>query len=112
MIDSSDHVASIDFSDREKLQMLENWFEKRAQMSSKALRFILIPVVAVLLFALVFWFQYYIPAPPVVLLGLLGGSIVVWIVCLFIGGGVLKKVRTGDTIMQRKVKSSGNQEKS
>jgi hypothetical protein len=111
MSDSAD-VASFDFSDKEKLQMFENWFQKRAEMSSRALKLILIPVIAVLVFALVFWFQYYIPLPAVVLLGILGGSVLAWIVCLFIGGGVLKKVRTGDAIMLRKIRSSGGSVKS
>ncbi len=111
MTDSADS-SSFDFSDKEKLQMLENWFQKRAEMSSRALKLILIPVIAVLVFALVFWFQYYIPVPAVVLLGILGGSVLAWIVCLFIGGGVLKKVRTGDAIMLRKIRSSDDSVKS
>jgi protein-S-isoprenylcysteine O-methyltransferase Ste14 len=111
MSDSTD-TTSFDFSDKEKLQMLENWFQKRAEMSSRALKLILIPVIAVLVFALVFWFQYYIPVPAVVLLGILGGSVLAWIVCLFMGGGVLKKVRTGDAIMLRKIRSSDDSVKS
>ncbi|MCD6589521.1 MAG: hypothetical protein J7K88_13320 [Candidatus Fermentibacteraceae bacterium] len=111
MSDSTD-TTSFDFSDKEKLQMLENWFQKRAEMSSRALKLILIPVIAVLVFALVFWFQYYIPVPVVALLGILGGSVLAWIVCLFMGGGVLKKVRTGDAIMLRKIRSSDGSVKS
>ena len=109
---NSTDSTSFDFSDKEKLQMLENWFQKRAEMSSRALKLILIPVITVLVFALVFWFQYYIPVPAVVLLGILGGSVLAWIVCLFIGGGVLKKVRTGDAIMLRKIRSSDDSVKS
>ncbi len=104
--------TSFDFSDTEKLQMLESWFQKRAKMSSRALKLILVPVIAVLVFALVFWFQHYIPVPAVVLLGILGGSVIAWIVCLFIGGGVLKRVRTGDAIMLRKIRSSDDSVKS
>jgi len=111
MSDSSGSI-SFDFSDTEKLQILENWFQKRAEMSSRALKLILVPVIVILFFALVFWFQHYIPVPAVVLLGILGGSVLAWIVCLFIGGGVLRRVRTGDAIMLRKIRSSGSSAKS
>ncbi len=115
MNDYSDNSISVDFSDKEKLDMLENWFQKRAKMSSKAIRLILIPVIAVLLFAAVFVSAYYIAIPQIVslvFLSLLGTSLIVWVVCLFAGGGILKKVRTGDAIMLRKIRSSGDPAKS
>ncbi len=95
--------------------MLENWFQKRTKMTSKAVKLILVPVIAVLLFTAAFVSAYYIAIPQIaslVFLSLLGTSLIVWIVCLFAGGGILKKVRTGDAIMLRKIKSSGDSVKS
>ncbi len=112
MNDYSNDFSSFDFSDKEKLEMLENWFQKRTEMTSRALKFILVPVIAILLLAVIFWFSYYIPVPPMILLGILGASLLAWVICLFIGGGVLKRVRIGDAIMLRKIKSSSNSEKS
>ncbi len=110
MNDYSDHSpstsTSTDFSEREKMEMLESWFQRRTEMTSKALKLILIPVIAVLFFAAIFWFSYYIPVPAEILLGLLGASLLAWFICLFIGGGILKRVRTGDSIMLRKIRSS------
>lgn len=108
MNDYQDHSpsTSTDFSEKEKMEMLESWFQRRAEMTSKALKLILIPVVVVLLFAAIFWFSYYIPIPAEILLGLLGAALLAWLICLFIGGGILKRVRTGDSIMLRKIRSS------
>ncbi len=88
--------------------MLENWFQQRISMSNKALRFILLPLACVILFAVAFWFNYYIPVPVIVLTALLTVSILVWIVFLFIGARLVKRVRTGDAIMLRKIRSSNS----
>ena len=109
-----DNSTSFDFSDKEKLEMLENWFQKRTEMTSRALKLILIPVIGVLLFGVAFFTTYYIIAPQIViwiLLGVLAASLLTWIICLFAGGGIFKKVRIGDSIMHRKIRSSGNSEK-
>lgn len=100
------------FTEREKIEMLENWFQQRTEMTSRALKFILLPAIAVFVFAGLFWFQVYIPITVVILISLLGVSLLSWIICLFIGGGILKKVRLGDSIMLRKIRSSENPEKS
>lgn len=86
--------------------MLENWFQQRISMSNKALRLMLFPLIAVVLAAVAFWFNFYIPVPVVALAVLLGLFILAWIICLFIGGGLVKKVRMGDAIMLRKIRSS------
>ena len=86
--------------------MLENWFQQRISMSNRALRFMLFPLIAVVLSAVVFWFSYYIPVPAIALTVLLAVSILAWIVFLFIGARLVKRVRTGDAIMLRKIRSS------
>lgn len=111
MNDYSDNSISVDFSNKEKLDMLENWFQKRTKMTSRAVKLILVPVIAVLLFTAAFVSAYYISIPQIaglIFLGLLGASLLAWIICLFAGGGILKKVRTGDAIMLRKIRSSGD----
>ena len=105
-------AVATDFTEREKMEMLENWFQQRTEMTSKALKFILLPAIAVFVSAGLFWFQVYIPVPVLLLISLLGASLLSWIICLFVGGGILKKVRTGDSIMLRKIRSSENPEKS
>ncbi|MCD4708867.1 MAG: hypothetical protein K8S62_14130 [Candidatus Sabulitectum sp.] len=112
MSDYSDDSTTIDFSEREKMEMLENWFQRRAEMTSRALKLILLPLIAIILFAVVFWFNYFIPVPSIVLLGLLCASLLAWLVCLLMGTRVLKRVRTGDAIMLRKIRSSRNSTKS
>lgn len=112
MIDYSDDSPSIDFSEKENLEMLGNWFQQRTEMTSRALKLILLPLIAVFVFAATFWFSYFIPVPPIVLLGLLGASLLAWVICLFTGTRVLKRVRTGDAIMLRKIRSSNNTAKS
>lgn len=109
---SENSSIAIDFTEREKMEMLENWFQQRTEMTSKALKYILLPVIGVIVFAGLFWFQVYIPVSAPILIFLLGVSILAWIICLFAGGGILKKVRTGDSIMLRKIRSSENQKKS
>ena len=112
MIDYSDDSTSFDFSDKEKLEMLENWFQQRTAMTSRALRLILLPLIAVVVFALAsFWFMY-VPNVNIIMLSLLGASLIVWVICLFMGGKVLRRVRTGDTIMLRKIRSSSHPDKS
>ena len=112
MNDYSDEPASQYFSEKEKLGMLENWFQQRTELTSKALKLILLPVIAVFIFTLSFWYSYYIPLPSIILLSLLGASSLTWIVCLFGGGRILKRVRTGDAIMLRKIKSSDDHSES
>lgn len=112
MNDYSDDSISFDFSDKEKLEMLENWFQKRTEMTSRALKLILFPLIAVFVFAATFWYNYYIPVPLIILLGLLAISPIVWVICIFIGARVLKRVRTGDAITLRKIRSSGSPAKS
>ncbi len=109
---SEEPIVTTGFTEREKMEMLENWFQQRTEMTSRAVRFILLPAIAVIVFAGLFWFQVYIPITVVILISLLGASLLSWIICLFVGGGILKKVRTGDSIMLRKIRSSGGQEKS
>ena len=107
--------AVLAFSDTEQLEMLENWFQKRTEMTSRALKLILIPVTVVLLFAAAFFATYFILVPQIVsiiLLGVTGTALLTWVICLLIGGGVLKKVRTGDSIMLRKIRSHSEPEKS
>ncbi len=112
MTEYSDDSVSQYFSDKEKLGMLENWFQQRTEMTSKALKLILLPVIAVFVFTLSLWYSFYIPLPSIILLGLLGASTLTWIICLFGGGRILKRVRTGDAIMLRKIRSSGDQSES
>ena len=114
MNEYSDSSTSFDFSDKEKLEMLENWFQKRTEMTSRALKLLLVPVIGVLLFGLAFFSTYYIVVPQIVslvFLGLLAASLLSWIICLFAGGGIFKKVRIGDSIMHRKIRSSSGSEK-
>lgn len=94
------------FSEREKIDMLENWFEQRTDMTSKAFKFILFPSIPVPLFALLFWFQNYIPIPPVIWLVLFGLAILFWFVFIILAVKKLKRVRTGDAIMLKKIRSS------
>ncbi len=112
MNDYSVDSSTIDFSEREKMEMLEKWFQQRAEMTSRALKLILLPLIAVFAFAVIFWFNYYIPVPLIILLGLLGVSLTAWVICLFTGARVFKRVRTGDAIMLRKIRSSGSPAKS
>ncbi|MCK5784962.1 MAG: hypothetical protein KAH54_00235 [Candidatus Sabulitectum sp.] len=115
MNEYSEDSPATDFSDTEQLEMLENWFRKRTEMTSKALKLILVPVMAVLLFAAAFFATYYIAVPQIVsfiLLVITGVSFLAWVICLFLGGGVLKKVRIGDSIMLRKIGSDSEPEKS
>ena len=103
--------TSYDLAEQELMaSMLENWFQQRISMSNRALRLMLFPLAGVLIFAVAFWFSYYIPVPSIVLTGLLGLSALVWIVCLFIGGRLIKRVRTGDALMLRKIRSSNSPE--
>ena len=98
--------TSYDNSERERMaSMLENWFQQRMSMSNKALRLILLPMVAVVLAAAVFWFNYYIPVPVVFLAALFGLTLLVWVICLFLGGRLIRRVRTGDSLMLRKIRS-------
>jgi hypothetical protein len=53
-----------------------------------------------------FWFSYYLPVPAAVPLAVLGVSVLVWVVCLFMGARLLKMVRTGDSLMLRKIRSA------
>ena len=111
MNEYSDDSISVDFSDKKKLDMLENWFQKRTEMTSKAIKLILIPVIPILLFTAAFVSAYYIIIPQIVslvFLGILGASLIAWIICLFAGGGIFKKVRIGDAIMLRKIRSSSD----
>ena len=112
MNEYSDESVSQYFSDKEKLGMLENWFQQRTEMTSKALKLILIPVIAVFVFTLLFWYSFYIPIPAIILLALLGASTLTCVICMFAGGRILKRVRTGDAIMLRKIRSSGSQSES
>ncbi|MCP4647376.1 MAG: hypothetical protein GY852_06520 [bacterium] len=112
MTEFIDQSADTGFTEKEKMEMLENWFQRRTEMTAKALKFILLPVIGVIIFAGTFWFQMYIPLSPVILLALLGASLLAWVICLFAGGGILKRVRTGDSIMLRKIRSSTNSLKS
>ncbi len=112
MNDNTEDSVTQYFSEKEKLGMLENWFEQRTEMTAKAIKLILIPVIAVFVFTLTFWYSFYIPLPSIILLSLLGASILAWVLCLFGGGRILKRVRTGDAIMLRKIRSSGSQSES
>jgi len=96
-----------DSAERERMAfMLEKWFQQRMGLSNRAFKLIFIPLAAVLLAALMFWFNYYVPVPSVVLMGLLLACLLAWIVCLFIGARLIKRVRTGDSLMLRKIRSS------
>lgn len=114
MSDYLDDSAQDDFSfsEREKMAMLEKWFQQRTEMTSKALKLILVPLIVVIMSALVSWWFFLIPDWNIVLLALFGAALVAWIVCLFLGGGIFKKVRIGDAIMLRKIKSSRDTDKS
>jgi protein-S-isoprenylcysteine O-methyltransferase Ste14 len=99
-------------AERERMaSMLENWFQQRMKLSNKAFRFMFIPLIPVAVLALAFWFSYYIPVPAFILLMILLVSLTAWVVCLFIGWGILRKVRTGDGIMLRKIRASETPEK-
>ena len=94
------------FSEREKMEMLENWFQQRTDITSKAFKFILFPSIPVPIFALLFWFQFYVPVPPVILMSLFGLAIVFWFVFIVLAVKKLKMVRMGDAIMLKKIRSS------
>ena len=94
------------FSEREKMEMLENWFQQRTNMTSKAFKFILFPFIPVPVFATLFWFQLYLPVPPIVLLSLLGLAIIAWFVFIGLAVKKLKRVKMGDAIMMKKIRSS------
>ncbi len=115
MNDYTDHsdVVTFDFSDKAKLEMLENWFQKRTEMTSKALKIILFPVYTVLFFAVIFLAFYVFTVPMIVsyiILLFIVISLLTLVICLFIGGGIFKKVRTGDSIMLRQIKSESKSE--
>lgn len=94
-------------AERERMaSMLENWFQQRMTLSNRAFKLIFVPLGAVVLFAGLFWFSYYLPVPPMVLLGLLVLSLAVWTLCLFMGARLIRRVRTGDSLMLRKIRSS------
>jgi|GEM_PF-1792065 len=112
MTEFTEDTHTAQSADRERMAgMLENWFQRRTEMTSRAFRLILLPLVAVLLFASVFWFSFYIPVPVIVPIALVAVSILVWVICLFIGGRALRRVRTGDAIMLRKIRSSADSDK-
>lgn len=90
--------------------MLENWFQQRMIMSNKALKLMLLPLMAVLVFALGFWFSYYLPVPATVTALALLVSLLVWLVCLVAGVRIFRRMRTGDALMLRKIRSSSTAE--
>ena len=100
-----------DNAERERMaSMLENWFQQRMELSNRAFKLMFIPLAAVVLASLLFWFNYYLPVPSMVLLGILLVSLLVWIVCLLMGAKLVKRVRTGDSLMLRKIRSSNSPE--
>ena len=96
-----------DSAERERMAaMLENWFQQRMALSNRAFKFMFLPIIAVVVFAAAFWFSYYLPVPVAVSTAGLVVSLAVWMVCLFLGGRLMKRVRTGDSLMLRKIRSS------
>ncbi len=105
----SSSTASVpnDPGERERFaSMLENWFQQRMKMSNRALKFMLLPLIAVVVFACVFWFSYYLPVPVAVPALALLVSLLVWFVCLIAGVRIFRRMRTGDALMLRKIRSS------
>lgn len=96
-----------DSVEREQMaSMLENWFQQRMKLSNRAFKLIFLPLAAVAVFAVAFWFNYYLPVPVVVPMAALIISLLVWIVCSLMGFRLIRRVRTGDSLMLRKIRSS------
>jgi hypothetical protein len=89
--------------------MLENWFQQRTKMTARAFRFLLLPLLPMLTAAALFWYNFYIPVPAMVLAALFMFTVLVWLVCLIIGARVLSRVRTGDSLMLRKIRTRSAQ---
>jgi hypothetical protein len=107
MTDFSEDTYPTASEERERMAvMLENWFQQRTKMTSRAFRLILLPLIAVVLFATAFWFSYYIPVHWIVPASLFAVSMLLWVICLFVGGRVIRRVRIGDTLMLRKIRSA------
>lgn len=97
--------------EREKFaSMLENWFQQRMKMSNRALKLMLLPLIAVVVFACGFWFSYFLPVPVAITALALLVSLLVWFVCLIAGVRIFRRMRTGDALMLRKIRSSSTPE--